>query len=814
MRPQVQIDLCNLLALQPPDDVQPNLDDAQFTALLSKLDRLEPLTPAALNAATWFCIDALDELSLAQLRSVLKHNDQPVTGGQQQVLERLIDVMLFGRLPKCPVCKEGDLSFAHDANAYTCHGYSSAWAKCDFQCTGFYSLQRSPFVALGGICAFLDAWANRRQYSTGAWLGRESERFDANVKATQLAQARATALDAGAAGAASTAGAQQQHDQQQQPGSQQALDAKFQAQVTAASAAAALLTDEELAARWRDFLCAPLLDASGCYARQAANVIVTSRQWTAPPKVGAPGMPPDTHVVKCGDNDYYHAMLVKVNLDRNSNSYFQIQLLQSGKRKFHVWTKWGRIGTDIGSSKLAIEFSLEAAIESFESKFLDKSGNEWDERDKFEKKAGLMHLIDDSADAAGGDGDSGGGSGGGGGSFGDMDDGNDSQVPSQLDPAVQGLMRLLFNHRNVQVMLEAMQFDSRKMPLGKLTQATIEQAFSVLTLLESALSSPTPSVAAIQSQTARFYTLVPHVADAAKALPPLDSLAAVRDKIRMVETLRELIVLQSLFATPGTATQSPLDARYAKLRCKIEPLPIDGDIHRAVERVAAATHEPLALKCRVARVFRVEREGEADEYRAALAEVSHNARLLWHGSRLVNFVGILSQGLRVAPKSAPKTGYMFGKGVYFADVFGKSAEYCHATPAPGSATASGLMLLNEVLLGDTHALNAGQYVEPSELRLLNRHSVHGCGKRTPSGSLAVDPSEPQLTASIGPMTVVGTACELDHSEFVVFDTSHIKMRYLVQLEFSGFEAAPTSALMQHDRRFSQQRRRDNEDTFQ
>lgn len=34
----------------------------------------------------------------------------------------------------------------------------------------------------------------------------------------------------------------------------------------------------------------------------------------------------------------------------------------------------------------------------------------------------------------------------------------------------------------------------------------------------------------------------------------------------------------------------------------------------------------------------------------------------WHGSRLTNWVGILSQGLRIAPPEAPKTGYRFGKG--------------------------------------------------------------------------------------------------------------------------------------------------------
>jgi poly [ADP-ribose] polymerase len=36
----------------------------------------------------------------------------------------------------------------------------------------------------------------------------------------------------------------------------------------------------------------------------------------------------------------------------------------------------------------------------------------------------------------------------------------------------------------------------------------------------------------------------------------------------------------------------------------------------------------------------------------------------------------LSQGLRIAPPEAPVTGYMFGKGIYFADMVSKSANYC------------------------------------------------------------------------------------------------------------------------------------------
>ena len=51
--------------------------------------------------------------------------------------------------------------------------------------------------------------------------------------------------------------------------------------------------------------------------------------------------------------------------------------------------------------------------------------------------------------------------------------------------------------------------------------------------------------------------------------------------------------------------------------------------------------------------------------------------LLWHGSRTENYVGILSEGLRIATPDAPVSGYMFGKGLYFADVPSKSANYCY-----------------------------------------------------------------------------------------------------------------------------------------
>ena len=40
-------------------------------------------------------------------------------------------------------------------------------------------------------------------------------------------------------------------------------------------------------------------------------------------------------------------------------------------------------------------------------------------------------------------------------------------------------------------------------------------------------------------------------------------------------------------------------------------------------------------------------------------------------------MGLLGQGLKIAPAEAPTTGFMFGKGIYFADMFAKSFQYCY-----------------------------------------------------------------------------------------------------------------------------------------
>ena len=130
-------------------------------------------------------------------------------------------------------------------------------------------------------------------------------------------------------------------------------------------------------------------------------------------------------------------------------------------------------------------------------------------------------------------------------------------------------------------------------------------------------------------------------------------------------------------------------------------------------------------------IFRIERSGEGDRFgKSKYARLNGDRRLLWHGSRTTNFGGILSQGLRIAPPEAPVSGYMFGKGVYLADISSKSANYC----VPHSSGGVGLLLLCEAELGKPMLeLTGSDYNAGEEAKKQGCHATWGKGMTAPLG---------------------------------------------------------------------------------
>ena len=224
----------------------------------------------------------------------------------------------------------------------------------------------------------------------------------------------------------------------------------------------------------------------------------------------------------------------------------------------------------------------------------------------------------------------------------------------------------------------------------------MQSAYTVLTTLLAEIKGSRDSTR-ILDWSNQFYTLIPH--DFGMQKPPLlDSEDVVASKTLMVDSLMEIELAYSMLKerASGDETKDPLDAHFEKLKTDMEVVAKDSDefkmIAEYVVNTHAATHAHYKLK--VSEVFSVARHGEAKRFKPF--SKLHNRMLLWHGSRTTNFAGIFSKGLRIAPPEAPVTGYMFGKGVYFADMASKSANYC----CTSSRDNVGLMLLCEVALGN------------------------------------------------------------------------------------------------------------------
>jgi len=474
------------------------------------------------------------------------------------------------------------------------------------------------------------------------------------------------------------------------------------------------------------------------------------------------------HVYESPTGDVFDVMLNQSNVGANNNKFYVIQLLESDdKKRYYCFTRWGRVGVP-GQQALKAS-SLDGAKGEFLSKFREKTKNDWANRASFVAYPGKYTWLEMAYD----DDEPAGGAGGGG-------EAPSKAIPdSKLEPRLRSLIDLICDTRMMEEQMKEIGFDARKMPLGKLSSRVIKEGYEVLTELAAVLDkSKKGSLADLSS---RFYTVIPHDFGFARMSNfVIDSEEKLKQKMEMVQSLGDIEIATRVLGDMKRFDEHPADAHYRKLRNELVALdasdPVVGLVEEYVRTTHGKTHNQYDLH--VEQVFATAREGEAERFEKIGVPIG-NRVLLWHGSRLTNFVGILSQGLRIAPPEAPVTGYMFGKGVYFADCVSKSANYCFTS----RDKSTGLMLLCEVALGKPRDLLQADYNAGSLPP--GCHSTKGVGRIYPDPAHAIPlPGEEDVTVPMGPnleTNIPGSS--LYYNEFIVYDVAQIKLRYLVKLNF-------------------------------
>ncbi|EGD73288.1 hypothetical protein PTSG_05004 [Salpingoeca rosetta] len=774
----------------------------------------------------WKHKDNLSALSTTAIKDALMENDRPTHGGRQKLLDRLVDGLLFGQLQPCSKC--GENRWKYTSSGYECRGHISEWEPCTVVTR---DPPRSPWIVTEEI-RDLDAYEK--------FKFKKNKRLfhPAHVRAREEATTKAAAMDDddGDDDGNDDGGADDEQDtgplsglfiaiagrlSQSQPAIKKritALGGNVHTGAVGSVVTCVLSSDAEVEKETNkkikdainfgvpivslDFLddcekqhkCALLephvikctstiiepskekehvsrlkkkhrAKSGGAMmdmtldTEQKKTVVVKGRAAVEDPDLAL------THHVLEEGKRVWNASLARTDLKRNTNTYYKIQVLvpdAGGPRaRACLYRAWGRLGTTQGGTRIE-HMSVSAAKSEFQRHFSEKTGGNDFLSGKYFKVPNALYPLDIT-----------------------YDDVATSTVAkgskTSLARPVAELIELIFDVSRMKSTMKELEVDLTRMPLGKLSRSQLNAAMEVLTELQNIIQDTALSTddkrGRLLGCSNKFYTYIPHDFGF-KSPPPISTEKMIKDKVQMVEDLMNLEVASRILEdTAGTAGEDPLDVYYRKLKTDITAVDKDSEefkmLKTYVKNTHAKTHRQYDLE--VVEAFKIGRHGEAERYEKKYGSL-HNKRLLWHGSRLTNYVGILSEGLRIAPPSAPVTGYMFGKGIYLADMVSKSANYCFCT----SANNTGLVLLCEAALGNMYERKHAEFVKKLPK---GKHSTFGMGKTRPDPkqTITIDGGV-QVPLGVGkPSGVANTS--LLYNEFIVYDVSQVHMRYLLRLDF-------------------------------
>ncbi|OLN89070.1 Poly [ADP-ribose] polymerase 2 [Colletotrichum chlorophyti] len=493
------------------------------------------------------------------------------------------------------------------------------------------------------------------------------------------------------------------------------------------------------------------------------------------------------------DGVIYDASLNQTNATNNNNKFYRIQLVQDGST-YKTWTRWGRVG-EYGSCAVLGSGTLDDALKQFDKKFKDKSGLPWVKRAD-DPRPGKYAFIERSYEPDSDDDGS------------DAEDADDEAkaeevdeerkpVECTLDKPVMELMGLIFNLGYFASAMTSMNYDANKLPLGKLSKTTILRGFQALKDLSALLNDSSlatskyhSSVAAATEQLSNlYYTLIPHAFG--RNRPPVISTGdMLKKEVDLLDSLSDMKIANDLMKVDRKAADTihPADKQFQSLGME-EMTALDhksDEFNLLSDYLQGSKGSTHGINYKVQQIFRIERQGELERFQKNdIPSIKSNRRLLWHGSRVTNFGGILSQGLRIAPPEAPVNGYMFGKGVYLADMSTKSANYCCSYNSNGEA----LLLLCEAELGDPmQKLTQSSYEAGSTAKAGGMLSTWGQGRTGPSKWKDAGCVHPSLKGvqmpdvSVKPGDTNIPSAWLQYHEYIVYDVAQIRLRYLFRVK--------------------------------
>lgn len=423
-------------------------------------------------------------------------------------------------------------------------------------------------------------------------------------------------------------------------------------------------------------------------------------------------------------------LLNLADISNNNNKFYKITL-----RDNSVECRYGRVGAK-GSTSLKSFDSRDQAQKHFEKIFYTKTKCRWGQ--PFKHQPGYYMMMDTDVPET------------------TIVENPSNDAANDLDTGVSSFINLIKDTTKINGVIEYYGIDSKKLPLGKISNNQILKAEEIL----KELSGCDLSMTRIESLSSLFWTLVPSSCGTSR-LPILQD-SVLENAIEFVNILRGVKSTISMIATPN---KSIVD-KFSVVLEPLDPSSDDFDKIRTYCALSSGPTHPYSVEL-------ISVLGVQEKLKVLDTRISKR-KLLFHGSRNLNYISILCDGLRVPCQKQVINGAALGYGVYFADCITKSFNYCRVDHGE-----VGIVLLCEVELGDyPEVVKSPPHHQPNK----NTTSRVALGKYSPSSADdTVDLCGQKVIVSA--LDKCGSAnSTFLYNEYCVFSESQFVVRYILTLK--------------------------------
>ena len=495
------------------------------------------------------------------------------------------------------------------------------------------------------------------------------------------------------------------------------------------------------------------------------------------------------------NDEYWEASLTKVNIQNGvygEYMFYFIQLIHDlGKNIYIVTTEFGRIGEE-GANQRSPFNDLSEAKKEFEKIFKQKTGNLWENRENFERVKGKYMLLKFNKVKM-----------------------NQKELLKKFDydickfqstnvKEIYDLLKIFtdssiyfkairesginteyfnFSMLNKDLLNQAKKYMKEIYTKVKELEELRKNRTDLLQMKKDLIEEITNKTNEIIILSNYYYELIPKEKYKNQTILPFDRLDDVKNEILLLENLTQIETAVSiLLAALGQQNKiHPLDYIYNCLQTKFNLIEKDSNEFQIIQKYINNSSNETKIK----NLFGVIRKGETEK----ISKLNlNNHFLLFHGTKIFNYLGIFSNGLKIAPPEAPSTGYLFGKGIYLADMFAKSINYCDEVKIENKSYS--YILLCEAALGEIFECDINSYKETNSFLSegfnslkskssngpdLNKTFVCNNGIKIPLGNII---SYNINKNSFGSNNVSTTM----NPEYIVYNTDQVKIRYIIQIE--------------------------------